>query len=164
MSVTWTQTLEEASNTGYIVPPQQCSSSTKGSSSHRHTHNMCVCKSLSEIVFAWSSSQSDFRKRRVHSRAARDHTVHYVSWFDKNSASFHFRVVGARDTMAPLDVVRSVNPISTRGALYAHHITTGLPGFWDLPTALPTFVPVFLRPCLSTAKFFQVRHEKKLAN
>ena len=38
--------------------------------------------------------------------------------------------------MAPPDFGRSVNPISTRVADYAHHITTGLPGFTDLPTAL----------------------------
>ena len=31
---------------------------------------------------------------------------------------------------------RSVNPISTRGAHYAHHITTCHPGFSDLATAL----------------------------
>ena len=30
----------------------------------------------------------------------------------------------------------AVNPISTRGTDYAHLITTGTPGFSDLPTAL----------------------------
>ena len=34
---------------------------------------------------------------------------------------------------------RSVNPISTRGTNYAHIITTGTPGFSDLPTALLPF-------------------------
>ena len=34
------------------------------------------------------------------------------------------------------DFGRSVNPISTRGTDYAHLITTGTPGFSDLPTAL----------------------------
>ena len=38
--------------------------------------------------------------------------------------------------MAPPDFGRSVNPISTRGTDYAHLITTGTPGFSDLPTAL----------------------------
>ena len=38
--------------------------------------------------------------------------------------------------MAPPVFGRSVNPISTRGADYAHHITAGTPGFSDLPTAL----------------------------
>ena len=38
--------------------------------------------------------------------------------------------------MAPQDFCRSVNPISTRGTDYAHLITTGTPGFSDLPTAL----------------------------
>ena len=33
------------------------------------------------------------------------------------------------------DFDRSVNPISTRGTEYAHLITTGTPGFSDLPTA-----------------------------
>ena len=44
---------------------------------------------------------------------------------------------GAEGAMAPTDFDRSVNPISTGGgADYAHHITTGTPGFSDLPTAL----------------------------
>ena len=34
------------------------------------------------------------------------------------------------------DFGRSVNPIPTRGTDYAHLITTGTPGFSDLPTAL----------------------------
>ena len=38
--------------------------------------------------------------------------------------------------MTPPDFGRSVNPISTRGTDYAHLITTGTPGFTDLPTAL----------------------------
>ena len=39
--------------------------------------------------------------------------------------------------MAPPDFGRSFNPISTRRkADYAHQITTGTPGFLDLPTAL----------------------------
>ena len=38
--------------------------------------------------------------------------------------------------MALSDFGRSVNPISTGGANYANHITTGTPGFSDLPTAL----------------------------
>jgi len=43
---------------------------------------------------------------------------------------------GAGGAMAHPDFGRSVNPISTRGADYAHLITTGTPGFSDLPTAL----------------------------
>ena len=43
---------------------------------------------------------------------------------------------GCQGSMAPLDFGRSVNPISTRGTDYAHLITTGTPGFSDLPTAL----------------------------
>ena len=31
---------------------------------------------------------------------------------------------------------RSFDPISTRGTDYVHLITTGIPGFSDLPTAL----------------------------
>ena len=38
--------------------------------------------------------------------------------------------------MAHPDFGRSVNPISTRGTDYPHLITTGTPGFSDLPTAL----------------------------
>ena len=44
--------------------------------------------------------------------------------------------VDAGGAMAPPDFGRSVNPISTRGTDYAHLITTGTPGFSDLPTAL----------------------------
>ena len=40
--------------------------------------------------------------------------------------------------MAPPDFGKSVNPISTRETDYAHLITTGTPGFSDLPTALST--------------------------
>ena len=43
---------------------------------------------------------------------------------------------GGGGAMAPQDFGRSVNSISTRGAHYAHLITTGTPGFSDLPTAL----------------------------
>ena len=53
--------------------------------------------------------------------------------------SLKFRGVvseGAGGAMAPPDFGRSVNPISTRGTDYAHLITTGTPGFSDLPTAL----------------------------
>ena len=42
----------------------------------------------------------------------------------------------ARCAMAQPDFGRSVNPISTRGTDFAHLITTGTPGFSDLPTAL----------------------------
>ena len=45
---------------------------------------------------------------------------------------------GAGGAMAPPDFGRSVNPISTRWTNYAHLITTGTPGFSDLPTALFT--------------------------
>ena len=43
---------------------------------------------------------------------------------------------GAGAAIAPPDFGRSVNPISTMGADNAHRITTGTPGFSDLPTAL----------------------------
>ena len=43
---------------------------------------------------------------------------------------------GTGDTMAPPDFGRSANPISTMGAEYAHLVTTGPPGFSDLPMAL----------------------------
>ena len=46
------------------------------------------------------------------------------------------RAVASGGALAPLVFGRTVNPISTRGADYAHHITTGPPGFSDLPTAL----------------------------
>ena len=46
---------------------------------------------------------------------------------------------GAGCEMAHTDFGRSVNPISTRGTDYAHLITTGTPGFSDLPTALYSY-------------------------
>ena len=51
----------------------------------------------------------------------------------------HLRPVVPGCAMAHLaqpDFGRSVNPISKRGTDYAHLITTGTPGFSDLPTAL----------------------------
>ena len=51
----------------------------------------------------------------------------------------HYRAVVpgcAGCAMAHPDFGRSVNPISTRGTDYAHLITSGTPGFSDLPTAL----------------------------
>ena len=56
----------------------------------------------------------------------------------------HYRAVVpgcAGCAMAHPDFGRSVNPISTRGTDYAHLITSGTPGFSDLPTSLlPFFV------------------------
>ena len=43
---------------------------------------------------------------------------------------------GAEGAMALPDFGRSVNLFQTRGTDYAHLITTGTPGFSDLPTAL----------------------------
>ena len=43
---------------------------------------------------------------------------------------------GGWGALAPLVFVQTVNPISTRGAYYAHHSTTSPPGFSDLATAL----------------------------
>ena len=43
---------------------------------------------------------------------------------------------GAKGAMVPQDFGTLVNPISTRVADYAPHITTGNSGFSDLPTAL----------------------------
>jgi hypothetical protein len=55
---------------------------------------------------------------------------------------------GCRGCRAPPpDFGRSVNPISTRDTEYAHLITTGTPGFSDLPMAL--YVAVNLRKDMS---------------
>ena len=43
---------------------------------------------------------------------------------------------GGWGASAPPNFDRSVNPISTRGADYAHHSTTSPPGFSDLATGL----------------------------
>ena len=43
---------------------------------------------------------------------------------------------GGWGALAPPVFGRTVNPISTRGADYAHYSTTSLPGFSDLATAL----------------------------
>ena len=56
---------------------------------------------------------------------------------------FHFQVTlravasgGAGGAQASPVFVRTVNPISTRGAEYVHHSTTSPPGFSNLATAL----------------------------
>ena len=43
---------------------------------------------------------------------------------------------GLGGALAPPVFGQSVNPISTRGANYAHHSTTSPPGFSDLATGL----------------------------
>ena len=43
---------------------------------------------------------------------------------------------GAGGTLAPPEFRRTVNPIPTKGADYAHHITGSTPGFGNLTTAL----------------------------
>jgi len=46
-------------------------------------------------------------------------------------------IVGAVGRLTPPDFVRSVTLLDSRGADYAHHITTlSSPGFSDLPTDL----------------------------
>ena len=48
---------------------------------------------------------------------------------------------GAEGAFAPPDFGRSVKAIPISRGRYAHHITTGTPGFSDLPTAL-YYMPV----------------------
>ena len=55
---------------------------------------------------------------------------------------------GAMGAMAHPDFGRSVNPISTRGTDYAHLITTGTPGFSDLPTVCIIDINLFYLICL----------------
>ena len=43
---------------------------------------------------------------------------------------------GAEGALAPPEFGSSVNPIPTRGADYAHHITASTPGFENLTTSL----------------------------
>ena len=43
---------------------------------------------------------------------------------------------GAGGTLAPPEFGYYVNPIPTRGADYAHHITASTPGFENLKTSL----------------------------
>jgi hypothetical protein len=45
---------------------------------------------------------------------------------------------GAGDAMTPPDFGRQLTLSQPGGADYAHHITTGTPGFSDLPTYAPT--------------------------
>ena len=54
---------------------------------------------------------------------------------DDVGRSIRCEVQACRSQGSP-DFGRSVKPIYTRGADYAHHITTGPQGFSDLPTAL----------------------------
>ena len=44
--------------------------------------------------------------------------------------------------MAPEDFGRSVNPISTKGADFAHQIILAPPDFQDLPTALTQVIKI----------------------
>ena len=46
---------------------------------------------------------------------------------------------GAGEALAPPVFGKTVNPISTRGADYTHHITTSPPGISDLATGLRLF-------------------------
>ena len=95
---------------------------------------------------------------------------YFEDQFTQPSISSHYiylRAVAARGTRASPDFDRLVNPISTRGTDYAHHITKNLlapSGCSDLPTAhylfylksayvvpqkvLPSF---FIRPVLHSA-------------
>ena len=59
--------------------------------------------------------------------------LHYVTVHLNNYPEM---AVGAGDGIVPQDLGRSVNPVSSRGADYAHNITTGSSGFPDLPMAL----------------------------
>ena len=51
--------------------------------------------------------------------------------------------------------VPSVNPISIRGTDYAHLITTGIPGFSDLPTALQGYYTLE-NPALNFGKIVNI--------
>ena len=55
------------------------------------------------------------------------------------------RKQGGWGALAPPVFGQTVNPISTRGADYTHHITTSPPGFSDLATGLhfPGIFPIF---------------------
>ena len=64
------------------------------------------------------------------------HFNSYMDSFIQDRPVVHGAAEGA---MAPPDIGRSVNPISTRRA-EAHHIITGAPGFSHLPTALQNHV------------------------
>ena len=62
---------------------------------------------------------------------------------------------GVHDPLPP-DFGRSVNPISNRGADYAHHITTGTPRFSELPTAL------YFKTSFKTEKWRLLLHHRKI--
>ena len=51
---------------------------------------------------------------------------------------------GAGGAMSPPDFDRSVNPISTKGGRLCPPNNTGTPGFWDLPTALHTYISTYI--------------------
>ena len=55
---------------------------------------------------------------------------------DESVTSQSRRKGGTLGASAPPMFGRTVNPISTRGADYAHHSTSSPPGFSDLATAL----------------------------
>jgi hypothetical protein len=70
----------------------------------------------------------------------------------------HPMAVGARGavgTEASSDDGRSVNPISTEGADYAHHITTAPTGLSDLPTALQHPIVITTQGSSSGGQFLE---------
>ena len=93
-----------------------------------------------QIDFESDGSGSDPKKQKVGSESGYD----TASGFYSLTSTGHTKdpqsrpvVPGGSGAAKALPVLgRPVNPISTRGADYAHHITAGTSGFSDLPTAL----------------------------
>merc|ERR1712051_219959 len=100
----------------------------------------------------FQSSQDNKSSSRTQNEA-----VNQVS-SSEQVAHQHLMAVGARGAVEPeasTDECRSVNPISTEGADYAHHNNTAPTGFSDLPTALQQPTVITTQGSSSSGQFLE---------
>ena len=94
-----------------------------------------------QIDFESDESGSDPKKQKVGSESGYDTALGLYSLTSsghaKDPQSRPVVPEGSGGAKALPVLGRPVNPVSTRGADYAHQITTGTSGFSDFPTALP---------------------------
>ena len=134
--------------------------------SHSNTNdiltNLNIFTIFSSILYFEKNSGTEIflqaqllRSSRI-SAVSAEESVHLERrWPVKLSIKQHSRAVGSKGggaegtSASPPPVFgQTVNPISTRGAYYAHPSTTSSPGFSDLATALHRFVGQQLRKVL----------------
>jgi hypothetical protein len=114
----WTSTSEIASHLFSIMQSISC-----------RKDFMAACMKLDLAQLQSQAQPVPFKKADQASAVARIHRcIHAVGLQACRSR-------GCCLAIEPPCFGRLVNPISTRGADYAHHITAGIPGFSDRPTA-----------------------------